>query len=119
MNSGINPRHPVAGNIQNPIDHRTRMLLQNRPPVATNIPAQQHFQATQSLQTRMPAARNAISEPYDILQQQRFTGKLKNFQKRSSKIFQNQFLNQLFRQKFLIFKGIKVMILQYSFLYTF
>jgi len=80
MNSGINsPRHPVAGNIQNPIDHRTRTLLQNRPQVATNISTQQHFQATQSLQTRMPTARNVISESYDILQQQRFTGKLKEF----------------------------------------
>jgi len=79
MNSGINsPRHPVAGNIQNPIDHRTRTLLQNRPQVTTNISTQQHFQTTQSLQTRMPA-RNVISEPYDILQQQRFTGKLKEF----------------------------------------
>jgi len=77
MNSGINSRHPVAGNIQNPIDHRTRTLLQNRPPIATNVPAQQHFQATQNLQIRMPATRNAISESYDILQQQRFTGKLK------------------------------------------
>lgn len=79
MNSGINSRHPIAGNIQNPIDHRTRTLLQNRPQVLTNIPAQQHFQTTQSLQTRLPAVRNAISEPYDILQQQRFTGKLKEF----------------------------------------
>lgn len=75
MNSGINSRHPVAGNIQNPIDHRTRTLLQNRP----QVPAQQHFQATQNLQTRLPTVRNAISEPYDILQQQRFTGKLKEF----------------------------------------
>lgn len=79
MNSGINPRHPIAGNIQNPIDHRTRMLLQNRPQVATNIPTQQHFQTAQSLQTRLPAVRNTISEPYDILQQQRFTGKLNKF----------------------------------------
>lgn len=87
MNSGINSRHPVAGNIQNPMDHRTR-LLQNRPQVATNIPAQQHFQATQSLQTRLPAVRNAISEPYDILQQ-RFTGKLKEF---SEKFIKEVFL---------------------------
>lgn len=79
MNSGINSRHPVAGNIQNPIDHRTRTLLQNRPQVPTNVPAQPHFQATQNLQTRLPAVRNAISESYDILQQQRFTGKLKEF----------------------------------------
>jgi hypothetical protein len=77
MNLGINSRHPVAGNIQGSIDHRTRMLLQNRPQVATNIP-QQHFQGAQGLQTRMPAVRNTISEPYDILQQQqRFAGKLK------------------------------------------
>lgn len=79
MNSGINSRHPVAANIQNPIDHRARALLQNRPQVPTNVPAQPHFQATQNLQTRLPAVRNAISESYDILQQQRFTGKLKEF----------------------------------------
>lgn len=78
MNTGINPRHPVAGNIQGSMDHRTKMLLQNRPQVTTtNIP-QQHFQGNQNLQTRMPTVRNTIPEPYDILQQQRqFTGKLK------------------------------------------
>lgn len=90
MNSGINSRHPVAGNIQNPIDHRTRTLLQNRPQVATNVPSPQHFQATQNLQTRLPAVRNAISESYDILQQQRFTGKLKEFSETSiENIFQH------------------------------
>ena len=72
---GINSRHPVAGNIdariQN-IDPRTRMLLQ-RPQVAATIP-QQHFQGNQTLQTRVPAARNTITEPYDVLQQQRFPG---------------------------------------------
>lgn len=77
MNLGINPRHPVAGNIQGSMDHRTKMLLQNRPQVTTtNI--SQHFQGNQNLQTRMPTVRNTIPEPYDILQQQRqFTGKLK------------------------------------------
>jgi len=55
-------------------------MLLNRPQVATNI-SQQHFQGTQNLQTRMPAARSAaISEPYEILQQQRFTGKFKNIE---------------------------------------
>lgn len=72
---GINSRHPVATNIdarvQN-IDPRTRMLLQ-RPQVTATIP-QQHFQANQTLQTRMPATRNSITEPYDVLQQQRFPG---------------------------------------------
>lgn len=83
MNPGIGPRHPVPGNIQGSIDHRTKMLLQNRPQVTTNI-SQQHFQATQNLQTRMPIVRNAIPEPYDILQQQRqFTGKLKEFSEKN------------------------------------
>lgn len=54
------------------IDHRTRMLLQ-RPQTSAGLP-QQHFQSAQTLQTRLPAARNAISEPYDILHQQRFAG---------------------------------------------
>lgn len=75
MYLGINTRHPVAGNIdariQN-IDPRTRMILQ-RPQVAATI-TQQHFQGNQALQTRMPAARNTITEPYDVLQQQRFPG---------------------------------------------
>ena len=73
---GINSRHPVAGNIdariQN-IDPRTRMLLQ-RPQVAAATIPQQHFQGNQTLQTRVPAARNTITEPYDVLQQQRFPG---------------------------------------------
>lgn len=78
MNLGINPRHPVAGNIQGSMDHRTKMLLQNRPQVTTTNISQQHFQANQNLQTRMPTVRNTIPESYDILQQQRqFTGKLK------------------------------------------
>lgn len=76
MNPGVNSRHPVAGNIQGSTDHRTRMLLQNRPQIAANIQHQYAVTGTQSLQTRMPAARNTISEPYDILQQQRFTGNL-------------------------------------------
>jgi len=103
MNSGINSRHPVAGNIQNPIDHRTRTLLQNRPPVATNVPAQQHFQATQNLQIRMPAARNAISESYDILQQQRFTGKLKKIFLAKRYFERNIFLKEIIQTKVICF----------------
>lgn len=88
MNPGINPRHPVAGNIQGSIDHRTKMLLQNRPQVTTTSIPQQHFQGTQSLQTRMPTVRNTIPEPYDILQQQRqFTGKLHKGILREKNIF--------------------------------
>lgn len=72
---GITSRHPVAGNVdarvQN-MDPRTRMLLQ-RPQVAASIP-QQHFQGNQTMQTRMPTVRNSITEPYDVLQQQRFPG---------------------------------------------
>lgn len=80
VNPGVNSRHPVAGNIQGSTDHRTRMLLQNRPQVAANI---QQYAVTG---TRMPAARNTISESYDILQQQRFTGNLERFYLRKNTI---------------------------------
>lgn len=73
----INSRHSAAGNIDarlQGIDHRTRMLQSlQRPQTSAGLP--QHFQSAQTLQTRLPAARNTISEPYDILHQQRFAGK--------------------------------------------
>lgn len=72
-------QHSAAGNIDarlQGIDHRTRIMLQ-RPQATAGLP-QQHFQSAQTLQTRLPAPRNAISEPYDILHQQRFAGKKKS-----------------------------------------
>lgn len=76
VQSNVLIKKPIASNIDarlQGIDHRTRMLLQ-RPQLAAAV--SQHFQGAQALQTRLPAARNAISEPYDILQQQRYPGKL-------------------------------------------
>lgn len=54
------------------IDPRKRMLIQ-RPPVPAGI-SQQHFQGAQVLQQRMTSPRNALTEQFDILQQQKFPG---------------------------------------------